>query len=586
MSTTLEATLGSSSLLYAYAIPLLLASLVTVFAGTFLTLHRSRSFAPRHDALALSPIKSRKLKFYLEGGIGGTLVGYAFGLHLSTFLALLIPNVTSQSALSSKAFIAVWLLSCILTSLLAARFEYAALSLAAITGGTSLALAFGITIHPPLLARQVFPALFITLLLVAVLLPTRVREAALRTSTTATGAFGFALSVALLASQPSWGSPWSRLWTSTNIVWGTPSEQGLSAGFWLILILGAASDWALKRRFGSCPDEAWDSYLADYSTALPNANDRAGTFIPDTRSVWEKLAHPFATGPTPFAMVAPGPGTPPPAYSGGLGTSPLEKDPFEFATPPRLLRKESERPMARLRALAQAESGRTKRSAVKFRPINGDDLSDDEDDDPLFPPKPARTATDTGSAESKTLACSDNGLDALSEEPELHYDAERAKLFGVRKRAAGDAESDAPDYSDVEEDVASMLKKPAPPRGGEGWRPPFIARAASSSTASISDSATLTTPPLTRVPRSPAAPPPASQQANANGLLPPPGAVPLTPSLINAIDRIAVAQHEAFGAGATGAPSAPTGMPANSERRGEHWESFWKDVTEKAGRRR
>ena len=79
MSTTLEATLGGSSLLYAYAIPLLLASLVTVFAGTFLTLHRSRSFAPRHDALALPPVKSRKLKFYFEGGIGGTLVGYAFG---------------------------------------------------------------------------------------------------------------------------------------------------------------------------------------------------------------------------------------------------------------------------------------------------------------------------------------------------------------------------------------------------------------------------------------------------------------------------------------------------------------------------
>lgn len=84
---------SSTSHLFAYAIPLLLLSLLLTFAGTFLTLDRTRSFAPRSDVLPPIPgsfesskttvarveSKLAHLKFRLDGGIGGLALGYVFG---------------------------------------------------------------------------------------------------------------------------------------------------------------------------------------------------------------------------------------------------------------------------------------------------------------------------------------------------------------------------------------------------------------------------------------------------------------------------------------------------------------------------
>lgn len=49
------------------------------FAGTFLTLDRSRSFVPHYDAIPGAFMKNKKFKFSLEGGIGGLAIGFAFG---------------------------------------------------------------------------------------------------------------------------------------------------------------------------------------------------------------------------------------------------------------------------------------------------------------------------------------------------------------------------------------------------------------------------------------------------------------------------------------------------------------------------
>lgn len=76
---------GSTAFLLAYAIPLLLFSTVITFCGAFLTLDRSRTFAPRSDSTSSIPgafeknVTVRRRIFRLDGGIGGLAVGYVFG---------------------------------------------------------------------------------------------------------------------------------------------------------------------------------------------------------------------------------------------------------------------------------------------------------------------------------------------------------------------------------------------------------------------------------------------------------------------------------------------------------------------------
>lgn len=74
--------LPSTTYTLAYALPLLLSSLILTFAGAFLTLDRSRSFPPSYDSIPgdFFPNKrNKKLHWLLEGGIGGLAAGYVFG---------------------------------------------------------------------------------------------------------------------------------------------------------------------------------------------------------------------------------------------------------------------------------------------------------------------------------------------------------------------------------------------------------------------------------------------------------------------------------------------------------------------------
>lgn len=68
----------------AYALPLLVLSALLAFAGAFLTLDRTRSFQPRSDLLQVPGSfnltnKSRRVRFYLQSGLGGVAIGYSFG---------------------------------------------------------------------------------------------------------------------------------------------------------------------------------------------------------------------------------------------------------------------------------------------------------------------------------------------------------------------------------------------------------------------------------------------------------------------------------------------------------------------------
>ena len=168
------ALLESSGFRLAYALPLLLSSIIITFAGTFLTLDRTRVFPSNKGQQGSYPymfdevnskVKKRGKKtkgretswsswsYRLDGSVGGLLAGYLFGrelkllremflpltrsisVHVATFLSLYIPNTSSSSPLSPAAFLVVWMLTAIPSTLFGGRWRLAALFCIGTTGG-------------------------------------------------------------------------------------------------------------------------------------------------------------------------------------------------------------------------------------------------------------------------------------------------------------------------------------------------------------------------------------------------------------------------------------------------------------------
>ncbi|KAJ7740901.1 hypothetical protein DFH07DRAFT_891638 [Mycena maculata] len=566
-STSLTLLLPSTSYLLAYALPLLFLSIVLTFAGTFLTLDRTRSFPAERYGVLPGAFEQQKNRFHflLEGGVGGLIAGYAFGVHLSTFLSLMVPAISTSSPLNSKSFLAVWLLSCLITTFLAGRWRYFALTFVGISGGALFALALAVMIHPSLLARIIITAILSPTLTLFVLLPVpHVQHAAVRAAAASTGAFGLTVSIALLAHIPAWANVWERLWVAEDLTgtWGTSQEKGLTVGFCLFFAAGIASDWLLRRKFGECPDEKWDSYLANYAASLPNAANRAGTFTP-LASFWDRL---FGAAPPPGpkdvlfpddaddVKLAPG----------------KNHESFEFTKSPAFLKKGRSVGHARF----QARMGGKKRGAVKFRT---DGLSSDSDadgeNDPLRSPPHSPTVQRPWLRQKMSIASTTPTLVDDSSAKGLDLDKEMGRVRGAKKlRVEGGG---APEYSDFEEEDVTSL---AASKDGKEWSPGFLQRHRSGMNAVSSSASQHTT---VHSNSSNSRPPTSPPDTRSPPLVP----VPATPSLIKALDRIAVAQKDAFPA-----PAGPEGMPGSprtntsprEEPKGARWEDFWKEVRDKA----
>ena len=233
----------------------------------------------------------------------------------------------------------------------------------------------------------------------------------------------------------------------------------------------------------------------------------------------------------------------------------LEKAPVEpslaYNQRPGVLRKHSHWPLARIMALASTEgTAQRRREAVKFRPVTGtmSDLDSDSDDDAstkiddALSASPPKRRLSTHSSMSKTLtdASTSHTFDRHEDKALSSEDVTSPSYIKNNGRL---------DYSDDEEDVTVSAAKRS--RDTPGWSPPFLMRAGST-----------------------------------KGQDTPPRAVPMTPSLIYALDRIAVAQQNVF---------KPHGMPISSSRvsptraketvvvQDSQWDSFWHDVRQKAG---
>jgi hypothetical protein len=162
----------------------------------------------------------------------------------------------------------------------------------------------------------------------------------------------------------------------------------------------------------------------------------------------------------------------------------------------------------------------------------------------------ASTATLVDDASSSSKGGKDKGID---------FEKEMGRVKANKTR------DEAPEYSDFEEDVTNL----ANPKDSKEWSPGFLQRHRSgrSGTTNTTSQRTSTSNNSKRTPQ----PPP---------LVP----VPATPSLIKALDRIAVAQKDAFSSDPN--RLSEDGMPApgspQEEYKGARWGDFWRDVQSKA----
>lgn len=216
---------------------------------------------------------------------------------------------------------------------------------------------------------------------------------------------------------------------------------------------------------------------------------------------------------------------------------------FEFERKPAFLRK------------ASIGFGKRTREAIKFRPLAVEELSSDSEDERDLKSKPLSPLRRTGFVLQKTPSTG-SGTTAVDE-----IDVEKEKK-GIAKALA----RDAPEYSDYEEDVTVSVEKERmereKERGQPGWSPQFIRRASLNSSASGSKDG--------------------SKRSDSTAVAPA-GAVPMTPSLIKALDRISAAQHAVYGPNEPSTPVADEGLPNPQPDKGARWEAFWRDVKAKAG---
>ncbi|CAA7265453.1 unnamed protein product [Cyclocybe aegerita] len=666
--------LPTSSYLLPYAVPLLLLSLLFTFTGTLFTLDRTRSFPTRNIGISYAslpgaldhPKKKRRFTWALEGGIGGLIGGFLFGVHLSTALALLIPATTSAASLSPKSFLAVWIITAAITILLAGRYRYAAYIFYGVSGGTLLAIALCVIIHPSLPSRIILTAIFLPLTTLAVIISAAIPRLStsnyfhplLRICTASTGAFGVVLAIALLMDpkQAGWANVWERLWLRDGEGWGGGKEQGLSAAWGVFFVLGMASDWALKRWIGECPDEKWDSYLANYAANLPNQADRAGSFRPLT-SFWDRVfppARPFEprsakekeilfpdeadfNSTRKPAILTPTLPTSTPMMLRNVGASAAhgklskgksdssgadeERKLDPVPTTAELLKKPRKKHFGIGGWSHDKNCAGRKRKPVVFGDVSSDDSDGDDDADGLeaglkkrssdtsSPSSPALGAPKTKppfltkgqraqplsrsySSEAPTLVdgrTDGAGMDTVRRKEKakqgdgrledlntLDYEKEIEAVKDKLRRGTGapSGTKEEVEYSDwEEEDLATVDRHHRRGRGQEKegeWSPGFLKRHQSQSQA------TSVGPHPTAVP------------------------VPATPSLIKAIDRVALAQREAYGPSRAASqarpqhtegrsptrartpPRAEGGGHGKEHERSPRWEEFWREVRAKA----
>ncbi|KAH7337120.1 hypothetical protein B0J17DRAFT_666359 [Rhizoctonia solani] len=551
-----------------YALPLLFLSIMLLFAGTFLTLDRTRSFASSSDVKKAAPF------YRLESGIGGLTIGWVLGVHTTTLISLLILNQTETAHLSTPAFLVIWLLSAIILTFVCGRWKYAALTFGGILGGACTGLILAISLHPSLLARLVL-ALIVTIVLTGgALLPFPiVRHTSLRIATSATGAAGVINACAILGSSAtdnelaSWSNAWLHLVLlhdsdSAELQWGTGKSKGLTAACFFLWMMGAACDWYMKHRVGEDPEEAWDNVLGSYAATFPPETSQTGIFTP-VKSHWAAFKNKINSSAT---------------------TTRSEK-PLLFPTPS--LRQLSLNSVKTPRLLLYSGHACLAHQPYPYYSDSDSDLGEGE--------KPSRRIPNERKWTGSTNY-SDTTL-VNSEGPRRHRGIGRASQRPPILIAS--PSSSHIEYGDKDAERSPELNlgphRIEPSKTDDGnWRPVFLQRSDSikSVTAEMVEVESRDVTTMAPTVYS------ADYQSGRLDSSSTPGLVPATPSLIRALDRVSRAQRQAYVERplidvaddiARGLPSSNSGdAPYNARseslehRENDRWRGFWNSVQQKA----
>ncbi|KIP05351.1 hypothetical protein PHLGIDRAFT_19716 [Phlebiopsis gigantea 11061_1 CR5-6] len=550
----LSSLLPTAPFALAYALPLLLVSILLTFAGAFLTLDRTRVFpsdlnsrqttqSNKHSWLAFASWTS-----FLRGGLGGLCSGYTFGVYLTTLLALLIPNTTTSSQLGPKSFLAVWIVAAIVCMTSSGRWKYVTFFVCGTTGFATTALSISVIAHPTLTTRIALLAVLATLGTVLCMLPfSGVRRVSIRFAGASAGSFGLVVCTAILRRSLSWGNVWERVWLRDGDHWGTSDEKGLSAAYCLLLCAGFISDTLLHHKFGENPDEKWDRYLAKIADNLPNEVNRAGTFTPFV-SLYERILGRNRD----FIPIVPDEKVSPPPL-------PSEKSQtiFDVEASLPLDNVMSHPGFLRKKGNARIKGAPLGREPVKFQP--GDEqspYSSDEEDYDVRPSVPRSMSTSSSTTLTNSQA------------------REGHNLLGLPRGML----ADIPDYSDCEDDLGLVGKDKAS-RDDPNWTPQFIRRSSPRTHIVYSgplahNDIRLSSPSWGLSGQS------LPMKQTSYAVTPSPNLrVPATPSLIRAVDRITAAYA------AQGTPNPPAdGLPSFAQTRRDTvpWDTFWADVKAKA----
>lgn len=217
---------------------------------------------------------------YLNGGIGGILIGFLFLSYLTSVMHNILCADNDRKTLSSGAFFAIWLTPGLLGAALGGYFFFMAKIMTGVLGATSITLIltamFGIQ---TLIIRAILLGILSTLL-TAPLLTLRInfiQKLLLNACTSLIGIITFLNGVALFAPPYEASSNWIDLWTmlfssnsssSKTLItdgWSSSAFKGYIAGSILGAAIGFIFELFFHRSSGQDADSEWNEYLGTYT---------------------------------------------------------------------------------------------------------------------------------------------------------------------------------------------------------------------------------------------------------------------------------------------------------------------------------
>lgn len=460
---------------------------------------------------------------YLNGGVGGILIGFLFFSYLTSIIHNTLCTDNDKKALPSGAFFAIWLVPGLLGAALGGYFLFMAKIMTGILGGTSITIIltamFGIQ---TILIRAILLGIISTLL-TAPLLTLRINPIQKLVLNGCTSFIGIVTSlngVALFAPPYEASSNWVDLWTmlfcsnssnSKSLItdgWASSAFKGYIAGSILGGAIGFLFELLLHRSSGQDADSEWNEYLGtytqgevlekgEYNESNKNGIDlatsmgaaaRAGLFEP-APSAWQRMMDYFESdSSTPY---------------GNLSRNGRNK--LDYAGSDKIQRKKNS-----IKAARSNRSRRHGRGPAKFEKLSKRDEFDQE----------SSTSEDYNDGEDE------QGVKQSQDEQETEFDSEDEGKFESKDLLT-------PSKRDKYRSMSPRMDNYLP-------RLPMTSSALSLTSSRLSGTT------LHSSNRDEADQKPPTSSTSSSDSPNPTTAVTATPSLINAITRIQVAQQAAL----------------------------------------